>query len=201
MKTLIQTLLATVALTLYGCFAFSQGKEYLNERYTIIIDVQQYWTDNSLTGEDSASMLKAINTVIENTDPDKIIYIKSEGNSSVLTISFKGVKKETFTGGGLDKNLKVVNNSIFEKTEGDAFTVKQMTDIFEKNNVKNIIITGLLAEECISKTTLGGLSRNYTIYLIPEAIGGKSEKSKAKAINKLRKAGAKIIELSELVPH
>ncbi len=198
MNTLSKTQILSGIFTLCTCFAFSQDMKYANEKYTIVLDVQQYWTDNSLPDSAAAEMLRSINTVIEKTNPDKVIYIKSSGNSAVLSISFKGIKKETITAGEFDKNLKIVNNTVFEKTEGDAFTVKAMTDIFEQNNAKEIIITGLLAEECVSNTAFGGISRNYTVYLIPEAVGAKTEKSKEKAIKKLRKAGVQVIKLSEL---
>ena len=193
MNLIIRRLLLSGMLITSTFSAFSQETKYLNERFVIVLDVQQFWTDNSLKPEAAEEMLRSINAVIEKTNPAKIIYIKSSGETAVLSLSLKGVKKKTFTAGEFDKNLKIVNTYIFEKTEGDAFTVKEMTEIFETNNAKEIIITGLLAEECVYKTALGGLSRNYDIYLVPDAIGGKSEKSKKKALKKLEKAGTRTI--------
>ena len=195
MNLITKTLLLSALLTASTFSSFPQEVNYSNERFVIVLDVQQFWTDNSLKPEAAEEMLRSINAVIEKTNPAKIIYIKSSGESAVLSISLKGVKKTTFSANEFDKNLKIVNTYIFEKTEGDAFTVKDMTDIFESNNAKEIIITGLLAEECVYKTALGGLSRNYDIYLVPEAIGGKSDKSKQKALKKLAKAGAMTIIL------
>ncbi len=193
MNLIIRILLLSGILIASTFSSFSQETNYTNERFVIVLDVQQFWTDNSLKPKAAEEMLRSINAVIEKTNPDKIIYIKSSGESAVLSISLKGVKKKTFTANEFDKSLKIVSNIIFEKTEGDAFTVKEMTHIFETNNAKEIIITGLLAEECVYKTVLGGISRNYTIYLVPDAIGGKSEKSKKKALTKLVKAGANTI--------
>jgi nicotinamidase-related amidase len=175
----------------------SQEINKLQNKYIIVLDVQQYWTDNALTKHASEEMLSAINALIEKTIPEKIIYVKTMAGSKVLSISFKGIHVDTVSAGGFNKNLLVINDNIFEKKDGDAFTVPELTAFLEQNNAKEIIITGLLADKCVYNTGIGGLSRNYEIYLIPEAIGGKSVKSKEKAIANLVKKGAKRLKLSD----
>ena len=184
-------IILTAAFLLFYVGAFSQEKNYENEKFVVVLDVQQYWTDKVLSKEASTEMLGSINALIKKSDPGKVIYITSV--HKVLSISFKGIKVDSTLNNDFDRNLKIINNNIFVKTAGDAFTAKQFTDFLEQNNAKEIIITGLLAEKCVTATTLGGLSRGYDIYLIPEAIGGKSPKSKRKVIEKLGKEGAKII--------
>jgi nicotinamidase/pyrazinamidase len=174
----------------------SQVNNPVQDKFVIVLDVQQNWTDNSLPDKASEEMLKSINKVIEQTSPDKVIYVKSPVAATTLSVSFKGIKVDTVFADGFDKNLLVVNSNIFEKKEGDAFTVKELTDFLKQKNAKEIIITGLLAEKCIYKTALGGISRDYDIYIIPEAIGSKSEKSKEKIIKKLSKEGVKVLNMS-----
>lgn len=53
----------------------------------------------------------------------------------------------------------------------------------------------LMAKECASKTLYGGKELGYDMYFIPEAIVGKSQKSKNKAVKKLKKNGIKVIHL------
>jgi nicotinamidase-related amidase len=175
----------------------SQTNNPIQDRFVIILDVQQNWTDNSLSHKASEEMLKSINKLIEQTSPDKVIYVKSPVAATTLSISFKGIKVDTIFADGFDKKLMVVNSNIFEKKEGDAFTVKELTDFLKQKNAEEIIITGLLAEKCVYKTALGGISRNYDIYIIPEAIGSKSEKSKEKIIIKLTHKGVKLLTLSD----
>lgn len=175
---------------------FSQEKKYENEKYVIVLDVQQYWTDKTLSKEAAAGMLTAINALIEKSNPEKVIYVKS--NHKALVLSFKGIKVDTILNNEFDRNLKIINDNIFVKSEGDAFATKALTDFLDKNKAKEIIVTGLLAEKCVNATALGGLSRGYDIYLITEAVGGKSEKSKAKVIEKLKKSGVKILDINDL---
>jgi len=171
---------------------FSQ-EQYQNEKFVIVLDVQQYWTTTALSGKESREMMKSINDLISRSNPGKVIYIKTSAVARTLSISFKGVKVDTVYADALDSNLLVVNNIIFEKTEGDAFATLELTDYLAENNAKEIIITGLLAERCVMKTVSGGISRGYHMYVIPEAIGSKSGKSKQKAIKEFQCLGCSII--------
>jgi len=187
MNTSIRCLLMIGILSLNSTHVYSQEKEYKNDKYVIVLDVQQYWTGKTLSEKASEEMLASINALIDKTDPSKIIYVKSIAR--VASLSFKGVKIDTVPNQDFDPALRIVNNTVFMKDEGDAFTASELTSFLSKNNVKEIILTGLLAEECVSRTAIGGLSRNYAVYIIPEAVGAKSEKSKKKSLEKLSKAG------------
>lgn len=177
--------------------SISQEK-FKNDKFVIVLDVQQYWTDNTLTVNASKDMLLSINKLIEATSLGKVVYIKTIAVSKILSISFKGFSIDTVFADALDSNLTVVNNIIFEKSEGDAFSSGKLTDYLIKNNAKEIIIAGLLAEKCVYKTVLGGISRGYDIFIVPEAIGSKSDRRKQKVLLNLQKNGCKILNLQNL---
>ena len=186
-------------ILLICCFdnlSFSQTQKKQSKYYVIVLDVQQYWTDKALSKSASKEMVESINTIIERTNPEKVVYIKTTFASKVLNISFKGIKVDTVLAVDFDKNLKLVNQQIFDKKEEDAFSTKEILDFFQGSNVKEILLVGLLAEKCIFKTAMGGKYRGFNITLIPEAIGGKSAKSKIKTMEKLQKSGVKITNLS-----
>lgn len=188
-----QIILSGILLLFFNTI-LAQEITFENNKYVIVLDVQEYWTKNSLSEEAAHEMLSSINSLIDKTDPDKIIYVKSP--VLVATLSLKGVHTDTILNQEFDKNLKVVNNNVFVKTTGDAFSTTDLIHFLEKNNSKEIIITGLLAEKCVTHTAEGGIKRNYNIYIIPEAIGAKSKKSKTKTVNKLKEMGVKIIDSS-----
>jgi nicotinamidase-related amidase len=201
MKKNFKNLLLLGILIISSLIAISQDRNYENEKYVVVIDVQQCWTDRVLSKTDSAEMITAINKLIDKTHPDKIFYIKSNasGYQKVASISLRGIKVDSVKiNAEFDKKLKIVSNNIFEKFTGDSFTVKEMTSIFEQNNAKEIILTGLLADKCVFDSAIGGISQNYSIYIVPEAIGAKSEKSKKKTIDKLLKKGVKTISMNDL---
>jgi nicotinamidase-related amidase len=194
MKPKFKILLLIGLFIINPIIVFPQDAGFPNNKFLIVLDVQRCWTENSLTEEAAEQMLFSINALIDRTDPARVIYVTSPALVSVLTL--KGVRTDTIPGKELDKKLKVVNNTIFMKTEGDAFSAQELISYLEKNNAKEIIISGLLAEKCVTHTAIGGMERDYTIFIYPETIGAKSEKSKVKTIKKLKKSGVKILENS-----
>lgn len=184
---------------LYAEALFSQEK-YPNEKFVIVLDVQQYWTGNTLPGNESAEMLKSINTLVRNTNPGKVIYIKTSAVQKTLSVSLKGIKVDTVFASEFDSGLIVVNDIIFEKTTGNAFAEKKLDEYLASRQAKEIIITGLLAENCVLDSVLGGLSDGYQVYVLPEAIGSKSAKRKQKVLREIEGKGCKILHMNDLVP-
>lgn len=178
------------------CSSLYSQQVYKNEKYLMILDVQQYWTDNALTETASIEMLQSINALIGITNPQKIIYITSL--PKVLTLSLRGIHVDTVSDGSFDSALLVVNNIVFEKSEGDAFSCPELLEYLTTNNIHEIIITGLLAEKCVFKSVKGGISKGYDIYVLPEALGSKSEKRKMKVIREIEKKGCNILLMSDL---
>jgi nicotinamidase-related amidase len=164
------------------------------DKYLIVLDVQpQFYADSKLQPA-AIEMIKHINSLIDITDPRKIIYVKSAGK--MLELSFKHISVDTIPASPMDSNLKIVGNAVFTKMGGDAFTTPDLLVFLKENQVKEIILTGLLAEKCISNTALGGKEKGYDIFIVPEAVIGKNLKSKEKALTKLKDNGIKILTIS-----
>jgi len=138
-----------------------------------------------------------MNTIIKNSNPNKIIYVKAIHR--VLSISFTGHSIDTLPILDLDHRLEIVSNHIFEKNKPDAFSNKELVEFLSMNHAEEIIVVGLMAEECLFKTALGGLKQDLDIFIVPEAIIGKTEKGKEKAIKRLWKKGVKVLPLYEMI--
>ena len=168
------------------------------EKCLLVVDVQNRFYDNTALENDATEMVENINLIIDNTKPENVVYIKANGK--ILTVSLKGIKANPMERAPeLDSNLKIVNKNIFTKIEGDAFTLENLNKFLAEHNFKEIVIVGLLAEKCVYSTALGGISKGYGIYIVPEAIVSKSENKKAKVIGKLQKKGVKILPISDLI--
>ena len=178
----------------HSCYA--QNSKKLNEKYVLVLDVQKEFTCNVADTNSTSALIQTINSVIENSNPDKIIYIKQVHR--VLTLSFKGSTVDTLPISVLDSRLKIVGNHVFYKSESDAFLSDELIEFLSFNKAKEIIVVGVMAEKCVSKTALGAKKQDYDVYIIPEAILGESKKKKKKAIDKLVKKGVGIIPLDEL---
>lgn len=197
------TMRRTLFLILIFCsahlFCFAQKKNLLADKLLVVLDIQDYYTTTALPEATSQKLIDSVNYVISLTSPDNVIYIKSI--HKVLNISFSSpfvfVSHDT-SAMRLDKRMNVVNDHIFTKEESNAFAVKTLNEFLKQKNIKEIIIIGLLAEQCVYESLVAGKELGYSMYMIPGAIIGKSIKSKDKVINKLLNKGIEIIDLKTL---
>lgn len=182
-------------------FCYSQKNDPVNDTFLIVLDVQEYYTNNELSESAAQNFIDAVNYVINSTDSSHVIYVKTIHQllNLSLTLPFAYVSFDT-SAMRLDKRMTMVSKHIFTKIASNAFTVKELNDFLIQNQAKYIVIIGLMAEECIYQTLTGGKSIGYQMYTVPEALVGKSQKGKDEAIKKLIKEGIKILDINALKP-
>ncbi len=199
-KLILFTIIATSLLFIKA--SFSQDAEKTNDKFVIILDVQQEYTLNSMTEEEAKALIASINKVVAITESKKLIYVKAAHKQLVLSFSspFIYVSIDTAAKWDLDKRLIIAPESkCFSKDEGDAFSSTALCDFLEANHAKEILVVGLLAEECMQETVLGGLEKGYDMYVIPEAVVGKTPESKKEVILELKEKGAHVLALDQLL--
>lgn len=185
-----------IIFSLCSTVGHSQTNKINDDKFLIVLDVQEGYTKN-LDQANVPIFINSVNTVIKNTNPDKVIYVNSLHKA--LEISFKGFKVDTLVKAIPDSNLIIVNESLYIKDQGDAFSLDSLCEFLKINNATDIIVCGLLAEKCVSSTLLEGQKLGYNMYVIPDAIIGKSEEKKNKVIDKLSKKGIIKVELSDYI--
>lgn len=174
----------------------SQNNNQSNDKFLIILDMQEDYISANIPDSAVISQIDAINYLIENTDPKKVIYVVSLGKA--ISISSKGTKIDTLIGSEIDKRIKKVNNNVFEKTKGDAFKTEAVNGYLQIYETRKIIVVGLMAEKCVFKTLLGGKKKGYEMYTVPDAVVGKTKESKEKAMQKLAEKGIKLLKTEEI---
>lgn len=190
--------LKTRIILLIVAVFFGTDTLFSQNRYLMVVDVQPLFYSDPELKEDADEMLKNINLLIGQTHPDKVIYVL--GTGKVLSISLKGIKVLPMTTTPeADSALQIVNDCFFTKTEGDCFTLDSLNDYLSAREVKDILLAGLMAEECIYNTAIGGKSRGYNISVVPEALLSRSETKKARALEKLEKKGVGILTLDQIM--
>ncbi|MFC2086455.1 isochorismatase family protein [Bacteroidota bacterium] len=188
-------IIGIICLNLNICI--SQKSKQYNDKYVIVLDVQQQSYENTQADSSALELTRTVNSLIDKFAPEKVIYVKN--TKKILSLSFKGFSVDTMPVPDLDSNLKIVSNNIFTKYSGDAFTSAELNNLLENNSAKNIILVGRLAEECLYQTALGGKHKGYDIYIIPEAIIGKTTRRKEKAIKKMAEKGIKLLPVKEVI--
>jgi nicotinamidase/pyrazinamidase len=195
-KSIQPSLFLIAMLFLISISAYSQNNANIKDKCIIVLDVQNYSTLNSKIP--SQELIENINSIIEKTDSDNIVYIKTL--HKVLYLTLKGFSTGVDTlGMELDNRLNVVNNNIVLKNDKNAFAENELTDFLQKNNFKDVVIIGLMAEWCVKESLIGGNDLGYNMYFVPEAIIGKSEKNKEKILSKLMEKGIKQLSINELI--
>ncbi len=177
-------------IMLLASFSYAKAQtenNTLEDKILIVVHAQEGYGEGELSKDSTADELVKINQLIELMNPDQIAY--SKAMFKILNLSFKriGVDKvvEEF-----DDRLNLINENIFID-EGDIFESEGMIQYLDKKKIKKIVVVGRVAEGCITESVLSGKKLGYDMYIIPEAIIGKSDESKMKAINKLKAKGAK----------
>jgi nicotinamidase/pyrazinamidase len=189
----------TLIFIFCSIFAKSQDESFFANKYIIVLDVQEYYTNGKLPEYSTQKVIDSINYVINKTDSDNIIYIKRIHKLLNVSLSspFIYVSQDT-SAMKLDGRLNLVNKNIFTREKGNAFTLKKLNCFLKQNNATEIVLIGFLAEDFLYKSVISGKELGYDMYVIPEAIIGKSQKSKEKVINNLTKEGIKIIDINEI---
>ena len=87
----------------------SQDHSILEDKYLIILDIQEDLSHSISDTFASDELINVINGVIENSNPEKSIYVKQIHRA--LTISFKGSTVDTLPEIKLDSRLKIASNN------------------------------------------------------------------------------------------
>ncbi|NOQ28437.1 MAG: isochorismatase family protein [Bacteroidales bacterium] len=162
----------------------------LSDKILIVVHMQEPVDQKSK--ESSANIIEKINQLIEETEPENVIYAKSI--SKFLNVSFKKICVDKIDT-PFDSRLKIVNQNVFTDESGDVFESDELNEFIKTKKINQIVIVGRVAEGCITKTILSGKKIGYEMFMIPEAIAGRAQESKTKALNKLEKKEIKKLDI------
>lgn len=192
MKRLLLTIPLIINLFISQC-VLSQSGDINKNPVVIILDVQEDYAKTLRENNSYKPFIEGINKLIDCTDPSRVIYVAALHRA--LNISTKGFTVDTIVGSNLATDLNIVNNDIIIKTHGNAFKEKELLQVLQNKNAEDVIVAGLLAEKCVYKTLSGGTKKDFNMYVVPDAIIGRTTDSKEKALNSLYKNGINKLSL------
>ncbi len=88
-----------------------------------------------------------------------------------------------------------------QKTKGNSFLEPALMSIMEARDIRNVIITGLVTQNCVRATSLGGLNLGYQVLLVK---GGHSNYSQDPTVvierveTELEGAGVHLVDPGEI---
>jgi nicotinamidase-related amidase len=112
---------------------------------------------------------------------------KLYGVPTILTT----VETESFSGSMWPQLLDVFpEQSPIERTGMNSWDTQAFREAIQATGKKNIILSGLWTEVCITWPTLNMLSEGYNIYVVEDACAGTSAAAHAAGICRMTQAGA-----------
>lgn len=190
MKKILWVVTFFIAAGLTNTYAQS-NKNSLADKLLIVVHMQDAFS-KKVTKESTQDEMDNINQIIRTVNPEQVVYLIAMHKILNLTLKKIYVEEQVKD---LDDRLDVVNENVFVDHGGDIFSSNDLTEYLKQNDIHKIVIVGRLAEECIKTSILSGIEKGYDLYIVPDAIVGKSEKSKLKTIRKLKEKGAKELNI------
>ena len=84
------------------------------------------------------------------------------------------------------------------KWRANAFTNPELERCLERAGVADLLITGVYAKACVKQTAKAALRSGYTVEIVEDAVACSSDRSRARALRDLERAGARIVGLGEI---
>jgi nicotinamidase-related amidase len=101
------------------------------------------------------------------------------------------VESETFSGYMWPQLLDVFpSQKPIERTGMNSWDTPAFRDAVKATGKKNIIISGLWTEVCVTWPTLNMLNEGYNIYVVEDACGGTSQAAHDASLSRMVQAGA-----------
>ena len=89
-----------------------------------------------------------------------------------------------------DDRVPLAGLTYLPKWASSAFVNPAFEDWLRREGVKTIVLTGMFASACVTATTKDALKRGFRVRLLTPAIACSNDRSKARALRRLERAGA-----------
>jgi nicotinamidase-related amidase len=161
-------------------------EDFLGEKAKMPIDKEQI-----------PAITAVVNGLIDEFERNgqQIIYIKSEFPKIALGNRIRHhAAIEGSPGTNIYGKIRISGKVIFSKKKPNAFSNPEFEKYLVENQVSQLVITGVYADQCVLDTALGALDRKYQVKFVRNGVGSSSEEAVNKACEKVKKRGAEVIE-------
>lgn len=85
-----------------------------------------------------------------------------------------------------------------DKEAYSGFEGTELDKILRERGVKRVYVCGVATEYCVKATAMDAIRLGYETYILQDAVKGIRPEDEEKALEELQKAGAKLVECSDL---
>jgi nicotinamidase-related amidase len=167
----------------------------------LVMDMQEDFLGEKakmpINKEQIPAITAVVNSLIDEFERNgqQIIYIKSEFPKIALGNRIRHhAAIEGSPGTNIYGKIRISGKVIFSKKKPNAFSNPEFEKYLIENQVSQLVITGVYADQCVLDTALGALDRKYQVKFVRNGVGSSSEKAVNKACEKVKNRGAEVIE-------
>jgi nicotinamidase/pyrazinamidase len=212
LKLIILTLIAVIAapalagaLLMYrSMFMVTRGKKIARypepRKALVVLDIQEGYmgTDNRqpVTAPPPQGLIATVNRLIERAAEAgvEVVYIRQVFSNNLFVRLHGGRQQGRVV---IDRRIKVINSSDFEKNRTDAFSSCPFEQFLIDRQVDELCLVGVDAAYCVYYTALGALQRGYRVTVVSDAV--KSRKALPGVLERFRSKGIAVATSDELV--
>lgn len=167
----------------------------------LVMDMQEDFLGEKakmpINKEQIPAITAVVNSLIDEFERNgqPIIYIKSEfpkialGNRIRHHAAIVGSPGTNIYG-----KIRISGKLIFSKKKPNAFSNPEFEKYLVENQVCQLVITGVYADQCVLDTALGALDRKYQVTFVRNGVGSSSQNAVNRACEKVKKRGAEVID-------
>ena len=126
---------------------------------------------------------------------DLIVTIGNEfrPHDRLMNLLRRGAAIAGSEGARWTERLEIEGAQYFAKWAGSAFVNPELENWLHKHRVTTLALCGLMARACVTATAKDALAKGYKVQILSDAVACYSDKSRNRALARLRARGAEII--------
>ncbi len=188
-----------------------QIKEYnthnktLNTKNAALIVIEMQEVFRSDMGMISDKQIANVKELIKYADKNgmKVIYVRhnDSGKDSNHMVDWWGGDKVEVDSDGwqIIKELNTTGQTIIDKNQYSAFFNTNLDEILKANNVKDVVISGVMTNCCCETASRDAFMRGYNVFFVSDATATLNEELHLAAIKNLAFGFATVVDTKDLV--
>ncbi|MCK4666485.1 cysteine hydrolase [Candidatus Dependentiae bacterium] len=180
----------------------------LSETALLVLDMQHYFFDES-----SHAFIPSMKGIIENirnleglfSDSHRLIiltrHLNTPEDAGLMKIWWNGLVEKENVSSRLIEEIAVPDSIIIDKTKYDAFFDTDLEEILKNNNIKNLIICGVMTHLCCETTARSGFMHGFNIFFTVDGTATYNKKFHLSTILNLSHGFAIPVLIPELIEY
>jgi len=129
-----------------------------------------------------------------------VIYIKQiHDTGPIINLFTNGALAEGSKGSMIDSRVKIINDNVLEKRIMDAFSNPKLDSLLRSNQINQLYITGVAADQCVDRTSKAAMNRNYEVTIVSNAVGTFTDEKRDNKLKEFAGLGMKVITTDDLL--